>query len=129
MLESLAAIAGIKEPADVDSTEAFGGLLLRHATSAKTYVSAFGNVHNTEHALFTMSWNTTVEEDGIGIIDDLVNCNNVINLETRKRSSHDPLTDERLVLHARSERRIGRLVTDIQNGRFGDGMRSATPDE
>lgn len=81
-----------------------------HSSDGGAHVVSIGRIDNTEHALLAMCGHTTVEEDRVGVIDDL-------------RES------ERLVLDARCEGVLVRLVADFELGRVSDGVHVRVPHE
>ena len=83
---------------------------LHHRANGRGTGKSVGRVDDTEHPLGTVVGNGAVEEDGVGVVDDL-------------------LKGEALLLNTRGERRIRSRVAGSELRAFGDGMVVSTPDE
>jgi len=87
-----------------------GSHRLHHGTNGRRASDSVGRVDDTEHALGAMVGNGTVEEDRVGIVDDL-------------------LEGEILHLNARGEGRIRSLVARSELRALGNGVVVSAPDE
>ena len=83
---------------------------LHHRTDGRGTGKGIGRVNDTEHSFVAMVGNGTVEEGGVGIVDDL-------------------LKDEVLQLDTRGEGGVGSLVARSELRTLGNGMVIGTPDE
>ena len=83
---------------------------LHHRANGRGTSIGVRRVDDTEHAFGAVGGNGAVEEDRIGVVDDL-------------------LKGEVLELNTRGERRIGSLVARSKLRALGDGVVVSTPDE
>lgn len=84
--------------------------LLHHRSNGRRTSESVGRVNDTEHALGAVVGESAIEEDGVGIVDDL-------------------FKGEALLLNTGGERRIGSLVARSKLRSLGDGVVVCAPDE